>query len=309
MKIVLKKYSLIVLCLLTITSHLQAQKKHRLALKLTPNTSYLVEQDISQNIEQKVMGQDQTTYQVTKTTFEYQIKNKQSDNFYDIDVVYKKIYYKSGAQSYDSETPETSSPVLAKIFGKVVGSKLTMKLNENGQIKELTGANELIDKMMSARAIPNEQVKKRLKTTFNNAFGEEAMRESMEQFFNIYPKKKVKVGRRWSKTIERKAGFPSTNDFTWHLKEVKKNLALVKVIGKINPKPNVKMDLGMAIARYNLKGNQEGSIDIDLKSGWVKNAYGKMILTGKMYITVEGQLNETEVDVKITTISKYKTLN
>ncbi|OJJ21400.1 hypothetical protein BKI52_12650 [marine bacterium AO1-C] len=309
MKMNLKKPLLCVLLLLLFTIQSQAQKKYRLALKLTPNTSYLVEQDISQNVEQKIMGQDQTTYQVTRTTFEYQIKSKQSDGFYDVDVVYKKIYYKSGAKAYDSETPESNSPVLAKIFDVVVGSKLTMKLNESGQIKDLKGANELIDKMMNTKTIPDEKVRKRLKTTFNNAFGEKAMRESMEQFFNIYPKKKVKIGQRWSKTVERKAGFPSTNDFTWRLQNVKKRTALVKVKAKINPKPNTKMDLGMALARYNLKGNQEGTIDLDLKSGWVKNAYGKMILNGKMYITIEGQLDEVEVDVKITTISRYKTLN
>jgi len=309
MKTYLKRCSLLLLSLLILTSQVQAQKKYRLALKLAPNTSYLVEQDISQNIEQKLAGQGQTTYQVTRTVFEYQIKDKQSDNFYNVDVVYKKIYYKSGAQSFDSENPTTGSPVLAKIFGNVIGSKLTMKLNENGQIKELKGANELIDKMMSAKVIPNETIKKRLKTTFNNAFGEKAMRESMEQFFNIYPRKKIKVGRDWSKTIERKAGFPSTNRFTWHLQEVKKGLAFIKVKGKINPKPNTKMDLGMAMARYDLKGNQEGSIDMDLTSGWIKNAYGKMTLTGKMYIAVEGQLDEAEVDVKITTVSKYRTLD
>ena len=297
----------LVFCLLLATT-LQAQKKYRLALKLTPNTSYLVEQDINQRVEQTVMGRDQTTKQVTRTTYEYRIKDKQRDDFYDVEVVYKKIYYKSDASVYDSETPESNSPVLAQIFDVIIGSKLTMKLNENGQVKDLTGANELIDKMMSTKAIPDGPMKDRLKTTFNNAFGEKAMLEAMEQFFNIYPKKKIKVGQSWSKTLEKKAGFPSKNDFTWKLQEVNKGVALVKVKADINPKPGSKVDLGMAIARYNLKGNHEGSSDIDVKSGWVKNGYGKMTLTGKMYITITGQPDEVEVDVKITTTTKHKTL-
>lgn len=299
---------LMLLFLFINSSLLQAQKKHHLSLKLTPNTSYNVEQRMTQQVEQDFQGRHQTTQQVTTTTYQYQVKEKDSDGFYTIIVLYQKVYYKNGRNEYNSEDSLASETPLSQALGAIVGKQLQMKVNDQGQVKELTGGDAIIEEMLNARTISNDQIRQRLKKTFKKAFGSKALKEAMEQFFNIYPDKPVATGDTWSKTINKTAAFPSKANITWQLDEIDNQTALVSVKAQVRPKENTKIDLGVAMARYNLKGTQEGSTDIDIKTGWATRTYIKQVMSGKMYITMSGSSQEIEVDAKITTISEYKTL-
>jgi hypothetical protein len=301
-----KYISIILLILLTLpTSQALSQKRYKLALKLTPNTSYTVDQQINQYIEQEFQGQRQRTQQNNDITYQYQIKEKDDTGFYNLVLVYKKIKYDNGQQTYDSEDSTDVNGPLAQAFGAVINSKVSMKVNQQGEVKSLTGADELIEKMLNAQSISSETIRNRLRKTFKKAFGKEALIESMQQFFHIYPEKKIKIGDSWSKQADKKAAFPSKVNVTWTLDKVKKNSGFISIKANVRPQPNTTVDLGIVTAKYDLNGTQEGSMKINMKTGWVKNSYVKQVMSGIMYLTMNNSSQEMAVDAKITTISKY----
>lgn len=301
-----KHISIILLILLTFpTSQAFSQKKYKLVLKLTPNTSYVVDQQITQYIEQEFQGQRQRTQQKNDITYQYQIKEKDDAGFYDLVLIYKKIKYENGQQTYDSEDSTDVNSPLAQAFGAVINSKVSMKVNQQGEVKNLTGADELIEKMLNARSISSKTIRDRLRKTFKKAFGKEALIEAMHQFFYIYPDKKIKIGDSWSKQTDKKAAFPSKVNVTWTLDKVKKNTGFISIKANVRPQPNTTVDLGIVTAKYDLNGTQEGSMDINMKTGWVKRSYVKQVMSGIMYITMNNSSQEMAVDAKITTISKY----
>lgn len=296
---------ILLLLSLIISPTVIAQKKYKLVLKLTPNVSYTVEHAISQQIDQEYNGQNQTTHNITRITYQYQIKDKNDDGFYDMQVVYKKVYFQNGKSFYDSDKPESGNPRMAQIFGVLIGSKLSMQINDQGKVKELTGTSTLIKKMV--KVIPDSSMRKRMEKTFTNSFGKKALMESMEQHFNIYPAKSVKVGSKWSKTLFKKAGLPTRLDMSWQLKEIKGKIGIVNIKGKLRLQLDTPVDIGFAFARYDMLGYQEGTMDIELATGWAKTAYTKQELKGKMYLKIPESEEEIKVDAKITTISKFKT--
>lgn len=301
-----KHISIIFLILLTLPiSQAFSQQKYKLALKLTPNTSYTVEQQITQYIEQEFKGQRQRTQQKNDITYQYQVKEKDDADFYDLVLIYKKIKYENGQQTYDSDDSTDVNSPLAQAFGAVINSTVSMKVNHQGEVKNLTGADELIEKMLNARSISNKTIRSRLRKTFKKAFGKEALIEAMHQFFYIYPDKKIRIGDSWSKQTDKKAAFPSKVNMTWTLDKVKKNTGLISIKANVRPQPNTTVDLGIVTAKYDLNGTQEGSMDINMKTGWVKRSYVKQVMSGIMYLTMNNSSQEMAVDAKITTISKY----
>ncbi|WP_299457767.1 DUF6263 family protein [uncultured Microscilla sp.] len=302
------KLFIFLLFIVQIPSIAHAQKKHKLTLKLTPNTSYIIKQQISQHIEQEFQGQRQNIRQNNSITYQYEIKEIDEEGFYKIVVVYQKIHYKQGKSVYDSEDTTAKETTLSRALGAMIGSKITMQVNKQGKVRDLTGADELIEKMLNARAIADKATRERLHKTFKKAFGKVALRESMEQFFNIYPDKKVATGDHWSKKVEKTAAFPSKVDITWTLDKVEKNTGLINIKAIVRPTPNIIVDLGIVKAKYDLNGTQEGSMDIDMQTGWTKRYYIKQVMVGTMYMTTNNSSQEIAVDTKITTISKYTTL-
>ncbi|EAY28141.1 DUF6263 family protein [Microscilla marina] len=298
------KFFIFLLFIVQVPSLTYAQKKHKLTLKLTPNTSYVIQQQISQYIEQEFQGQRQNS----SITYQYNIKEIDEEGFYKIVVVYKKIHYKQGKSTYNSEDTTATETALSRALGAMIDSRITMQVNNQGQVRELIGADELIEKMLNAKAVANKATRERLHKTFKKAFGEAALRESMDQFFNIYPNKKIAVGDSWSKKFEKTASFPSKVNMTWTLDKVEENTGLINIKATVRPTPNTIVDLGIVTAKYDLNGTQEGSMDIDIETGWTQRYYIKQVMSGTMYMTMNNGSQEIAVDTKITTTSKYITL-
>ena len=157
---------------------------------------------------------------------------------------------------------------MAKVLGILIGSKLSMKINNQG--KELQGTDTLINKMV--QVIPNSSMRKRMKKTFANSFGKKALKESMEQHFKIYPTKPLKVGGKWSKTLFKKTGLPIKSKTSWQLNEIKGKVGIINIKGKLRLQLDTPIDIGIAFARYDMSGYKEGTMSIELTTGWAKTA-------------------------------------
>ena len=109
------------------------------------------------------------------------------------------------------------------------------------------------------------------------------IRRMMEQSLNIYPTTPVKVGDSWERKYTTNMGFMDMAvNSTYKLVSVSNDVAHIEITATIRsiPSSNPQMK-GMDIE---MNGTQNGSMDIDVKSGLIQESKFTQDVSGKMKI-------------------------
>lgn len=96
------------------------------------------------------------------------------------------------------------------------------------------------------------------------------MKEMLTRMMAVYPAEPVTVGDTWSSRNAVTAGFPITVDATYTLRERRDGVAFVDVVSTVESTPGVEgMEMAGATLKFNLSGDQSGTIEIGESDGWV----------------------------------------
>ena len=118
-------------------------------------------------------------------------------------------------------------------------------------------------------------------------FGDQAMKELMEQMIGVYPDEPVGVGDSWSKRSVVSRGLAAIVNNTWTLKSRENGVAVLDVQATVEPNPDAPaLEMGVAKIQYALRGTQNGSIELDEATGWVVRSTVNQSLSGDL--TVQG---------------------
>lgn len=268
-----------------------ASDKILLRFQLQEGKTYRMQMTLDQKVTQTILGQKQDMVQLIRMGLSFQAGKTGDDALIPVKVVYDSAYYKSdgpfGNVEYDSANPPSEVHPMAMGFAGIVGKSFSMKMTPDGQVKEVTGVDDMISQVLKKLALPNDGSRTEIEAQIKEQFGDKATLERMEHMMGIYPEKPVAVGDSWKKSTMLSRKPPMKIDTVWKLKSRKDGIAKIEVHSKIQPNRDETVKSGGLLLSISVTGEQKGTLEVDEKTGWLMNSEVKQKLSGKATV-VEG---------------------
>jgi hypothetical protein len=255
----------------------------------------------------------QYTYTVTRSTeFEMEADGKKVDNknrsnieiTYSIgkdstgdillNMVYDKIhlYAKNGdaEEEQDADKASGSMDPVEKALGILKGANLVAVVNAAGQIKSIQGDEVIKEQLLAGFSPADENAKAIASQQWDRQVKEGLLKNNMEQLFKIFPDSAVHVGDRWKLNSSKNAGIPVTSMNSFQLKEIVDGTAVIRSEGEISSSETTSQ-LNGANYTSDLKGKEEGSLDMDATTG--------MLLSSTSDSEIEGTISSMGRDIPV----------
>jgi hypothetical protein len=181
----------------------------------------------------------------------------------------------------------------SKMFTGLTNSVLKIEMLKNGKIRNISGAEAMINKMVSNARIEDEFTKELTIEALKKEYGNKSLSRSFEQMTYIYPKKKVSVGDQW--TNKYTGDLLATN--TWTLNDLNKSIVL-------SAKSNVILTSKEDSHVMNLKGTQDTKIIANKLTGFPEQISVSSTTKGT---TVIDQVENIGIPTTIISKTTYKT--
>jgi hypothetical protein len=266
------------------------------------------EQKITQTMEGRTMVMPQTIgFGLTQA-----VKEVREDGTAVVQVTYDSVKFKQegpmGAMDYDSANPPATVPPMARGFAALVGQGFSMDMTPEGRVVRVEGADQLLARITENIEIPMPAMRSTIEAQMKQQFGDQALKEMMEQMMAIYPEKPVAVGDSWSRKVTVARGFPMVMDNNWTLKSRADGVAVVEVRSTVEPNPDAgPLEMGGMRIQQKLRGDQQGTIEIDETSGWVLKSTLNQEFSGEM--TIIGGPQEVTMPMTIEGVVRVESLD
>lgn len=255
---------LIGVCILSFTYTLQSCNSNssssagngpvELKLNFKPNTKYKYVKESKESIEPQIKGASIAISQNMTTEAIYQLTNDGSNK--NITFSYDRIALKSGnsmmSVEFDSKDTAKQSQKIFQSITDVLHKPYTATLDANGNITNIKKPSSLDTASAS--------------TTELNQFSDTAIHNMLQQLFNIYPGKPVKIGDTWVTKGESAISFlNAASENTYKLASISNGIAHIEV--------NSNLVSGTAdnpeLKGLDMRGTQTGTLDIEVSTGLI----------------------------------------
>lgn len=259
----------LLVALVLASSTVMAQTTLRYNLKV--GETYGLKQTTSQDIEQSISGMSQTIKNTLGGDISIKITDKTGD-IYTSEFVYKSLLFKMESammnMGYDSndENADKTNP-LYKTFNIIVGHVFEMKFDNRGNITEVNGFENVVEKLATAFE-DNAQQGKMMKETLSGQFSDESMKHNLGSMFIIYPEEKVKEGSVWSSQTKVAQPVIINNDLNYNVESISKTVVELSATGKMQTEEGQsKEQMGM-MQHFSLAGDMVFKASINPATGW-----------------------------------------
>ncbi len=247
----------------------------------------------SQNIEQNIMGQNQTMKVGQGFGLNSEVISVADDGSFTLKLTYTSIMVDQpmAGLSYDSEksTDEPTGP--AQAIASVVGTSFEMTMNNRGEILEVTGTETMLDSMASNMGLTEDaqaaQFKAQMGAQYNNA----TMKEQMGRSMIIFPDKQLNIGDTWSNDESITTPFPMNIQTTYELVEYDDDTITINASSDVFTEEGSEMNMGGATMSPELSGVQSGTIVLDRRTALVISADNEQLISGTMFMTAPQELD------------------
>ncbi|MEO6329833.1 MAG: DUF6263 family protein [Ginsengibacter sp.] len=275
-------------------------KVYKLKLNPSPGSAYHYDIINESRIQVEVDDKDVDNLNRTTTGVTYHISKDSTGNFA-LNIKYDKvhIYTKSGDTETDADAANAlvSSEPLERILGILTRSDISVTINPSGEVRGMSGYKELGEKIMADMNITDAYSRDIIKTKWDKMIGAAIIRKNMDQFFKIFPDSVVRVNDSWKQNSKEEGEINMNVKNIFTLKEINNDIALINSEATMNS-DTISTFMGYNDIIANLKGNQEGQFEVNMKTGMLVSCNVKSKVTG----TIE--MMGREIPVKIS--SKIK---
>lgn len=252
--------------------------------------------------------QNQTTKQ--ETDYSYVVRGINPDKSVNWEVTTWRFRYESEDPEgnpivYDSSDPKRdTTDIRGKLFEHVVGMKLNMTTAANGDIVSVSGASDMLEKMV--KDIPDSPMKTGLAAMMKSSFGDSSIIASMGGLFGFLPHNTVKSGYKWtvSRRVKTLFGLNFMDKYTLKSRNNKTAVIAIKSKVKTGTGDDAVMDLGSVKIQYDLQGEGTGQKTISQPDGMVLNGVNTLTLSGIM--TINGSIKAPVTTKTTVTIEQMK---
>lgn len=256
-----------------------------LKLNLKVGTSYNCVMETEQEIVQTVNDEDRRLSQEMLQSWRYDVVGISDDGDFELRLTYTriKITQNYGFQSskYDSDSPPDYIEPFMRGYGALVGSELLITITPKGQITGIDGADSLFDSVIAELDLPDSPRKDEMIDAMRGQFGENAVRQSIEQIFGFFPPSPVETGQKWTSEKETTSGIPMKVVDEYTLKSREDGVAYIDISSAVSSHPDRRpVQLGPVEMIYEVQGSHRGYLRVDQLTGLPLESQFDMDLSG-----------------------------
>lgn len=256
----------------------------KLQLNPTPNVVYHYEISSQSDTRLEAEGKEINNISRTNIGVSFTI-NKDSLGNYLFTTRYDKlkVYTKNNNQESELDADhatQTFDPV-EKMLGLLKQSEITTTITPQGEMKSVTGYQELTDKIMAAFTNSDVTTQSIVKSRWQQLIEEGVMKKSTDQLFSLFPDSAVKIGDKWTLQSTQKGEINLNVTTTCTLEEISNGKAIITSESKLSRDPSAKTIMGFELTG-DLNGRQTGESEVDIKTG--------MLVKSSMTGTIKGKL-------------------
>ncbi len=123
------------------------------------------------------------------------------------------------------------------------------------------------------------------------------MLESMSFNETPFPTDPVSIGDSWTDSTSM-AGMPISLETTYTLSGLQDGVAMIDVESVIGAE-GATMEMGPMVMRYDLSGEQTGTMEVDEATGWTIRSRAESEFSGHFSVTMEGRPGSAEIPMTI----------
>ncbi|WP_320052749.1 DUF6263 family protein [uncultured Acetobacteroides sp.] len=260
-------------------------------LRLEKGKTYLQVSTTNSKISQLVQGMNMDMEMDVASTTNFKVLDVK-DTLFVIEATMSKIMTTTkspmGVQEFSSDSKNVND-LTSMLLAELSKSPFKVTLTRSGKVAEID-INTAIDKAVNSVVTLSEDQKVTLKTLFKGQFGDDNMRQTIENAFAYYPPKSVK-GEKWTSNLKLKSMIVLEQQNQNEVTDVTAESVTVKYAGEMATPENAEPALmnGMS-AKYAISGTTEGTAIIDLKTGWVIKNTAIQAMKGNVEILPNAQL-------------------
>lgn len=270
----------------------------KLSYNLNPGDTFKVFQSTKQDISQEMEGQKHEMTSLIDGDFTF-VVNSVNDSLIEFTFRFDRLKMQTNSNlageviSVDTSKKIEETDIMGKLLSELVDVDLQMLMFKNGKIKEVNGADNLIDKMVNSLPYLDATAKKQVKQAMAEDFSSESLADSFEQMTFIYLGNHVSINDSWENDF--KGELSSKN--TWTLKKINPNSAEIEGNGEVVFKTE---DANISM---NLTGTMVSQITTSMDTGFIKEMSVRSDASGNSVIK---QMSGTNVPTTVVTNTSYK---
>jgi len=256
------------------TSEVPWKEGDAYVLQFRPSVDQVFDVELTNtnDMEMSLMGQQIPQRQEMTFNFTYEIQGADDEGLFLVRSTTDRLQSNSETMgqnmTFDSAEVGDRVPPVFRPLHAFIGSTVTMRVTPDGTVRSVDGLEELTQRMLDSIDMPNEQMNEQMRAQMEMTMGEDPLLENYKQVFRWYPDEPVMIGDSWTRSEKTYAGFPMESTMTLTLDRVEDGIAFISFTGEVGAEDSV-MDMGPVSMNMSLSGSQEGSLQMDVRSGMV----------------------------------------
>lgn len=307
----MKKLSFL-LCLLPLLMACENESStaNMLVLNLKQGETYELKQSSETNMDQTVQGQDVHMDMIYDGNMKFEVLEANS-NVFTLEVSYSRMHInmKNAFMNMDIDTDIESNDstdmftsYMGKVLKNMIGESFNVKMDQYGNIEEVTGFEKLFAAAFAAIDKPmDEQTKGSVRSQLESAYGKDAFKSSMEMYMNIYPEQGVHTNDTWKKEVKLYGIVNGTYDVQYKLTGEENGMYLLSGNGTMSTENSAYKPMNGMEMKYDMNGTFTSDMKVNKTTGWIEEATIKQDLDGNVDVKPNEQLPDgMKIPLKMT---------
>ncbi len=281
-----------------------AAQPYTLRFNPEPDTLYRQRFSSSQKISQTMMGQTiETKNRLVMDTHSRVLTRTPEGNFV-LETTFDRVRVDMDAMgvslSIDTDNPATGkNPMLGDLFGAMTGQKITVTMNDLGEVQSFSGIEEMMREMMEGTdADPATMAM--MQQVVEAQANPEVLKEAMGFDQMVFPQNPVNVGDSWTHTRTAGAPFPMTQQVTYTLKSVGAESYIVEARLNLATEGGATHKVAGTEASMDLTGETVSTMRMDRLSGMLMDMEGTSTIAGTVKVEAGTQPMEIPMEIRQT---------
>ena len=185
---------------------------------------------------------------------------------------------------------ESLEGIMQRLFSKIKGRAFTLKVDEKGNVIAVSGFDEIITGIIDSAGL-NEEMALQMRASLIDQFSEQELKNQLAHVFVIFPDNVINRGDSWQRNYGIAGKIPADFSTTYTVAKIEGDQVTLDARSIIGPAGQ-----GMEI-----KGKQEGTLLVNIKTGLVMKAEFQQEMqtnVNDLLLTIKGtgKVNGNEAD-------------